>query len=307
MSDRSSVVVVIEPNTTLTWDQFLFGKPRGSIALDGYVTGGPRFDPKGPRMNLNHHEEVDRLATRATCAQTLMAIRQGLFHSFAPGKTFVYVNDCDEDVSLSCWLLKHHYLVEGTMNPAINRLVFMEDMLDATAGAYPFPPSLPMLAELAWIFEPYRACRMSGELDTRNVGVFSRVICDVGNRIGRYAVGEGEAIPLDVRYEHVERHPAFAVIREIGAHAKTGAFADGIRAYLSVRGRADGKVNYTIGRMSTFVPFDVPKILEALNALEPGWGGANTVGGSPRATGSSMTVDDVVRVITGVLGSSAGV
>lgn len=50
-----------------------------SIALDGYVNVGPRFDHEGPRVNFNHHEEVDRLATRATCGQVLMAIRQGLF------------------------------------------------------------------------------------------------------------------------------------------------------------------------------------------------------------------------------------
>lgn len=64
-------------NPPYAWESFVATKPPFSIALDGYVSTGPRFDATGPYLNANHHEEVDRLSTRATCAQILMALRQG--------------------------------------------------------------------------------------------------------------------------------------------------------------------------------------------------------------------------------------
>jgi hypothetical protein len=68
----------------LAWTAFVESTPRCSIALDGYVADGLRFDPTGPRLNLSHHENVSRLETRATCAQALMAVRQGLYRTPEP-------------------------------------------------------------------------------------------------------------------------------------------------------------------------------------------------------------------------------
>ncbi len=45
------------------------------------------------------------------------------------------------------------------------------------------------------------------------------------------------------------------------------------------------------GKTSMFYPFDIPKILARLNEVEGGtdkWGGSNTVGESPRVTGSKL-------------------
>lgn len=94
----------------LTWDEFVRRCPPFSIALDGYVNSKPLFDPKGPHLNLDHHTGVDRLTTRATCGQTLVVIRQGLFNAFKDNKgakANVFVNDCDQDVALSFFLLKY--------------------------------------------------------------------------------------------------------------------------------------------------------------------------------------------------------
>ena len=178
-----SIELYVDPEVSgKSWQEFLSSCMRFSAALDGYVNVGPRFDATKMVVNFNHHEEVDRLATRATCAQSLMAIRQGMFSSFrdlsGPQLT-VYVNDCDEDVCTSWFLLKHHYMVDRTMNPLLNRLVSMEDALDATAGAYPFPADLPALRELAWIFEPYRQFRLNGGLDKRESSAFHSIIVDV--------------------------------------------------------------------------------------------------------------------------------
>lgn len=305
-----SVNLHMEPQTPpLTWEEF--GKQSGpfSIALDGFVKESPKFDPAGPMANFNHHEGVSRLETRATCGQVLMAIRQGLFDCFRDdggARADVYVNDCDEDVCTAWFLLKYHYLVIGTMNPLLNRLVSMEDALDATAGAYPYPPDLPALRELAWIFEPYRRIRLSGELERKDASLFEAVVADVENRIFHHLGGKGSELPLDVRYERIGGGRGWSMIRELGAQGRTGAFADGIRAYVAVRERPAGGFAYTVGRMSPFIPFDVPKILARLSDFEglttERWGGGDTIGGSPRVIGTKLTPKEVERIVNEVLG-----
>jgi hypothetical protein len=153
----------MEPKTPpVSWKTFLKEYPSHSIALDGYVCDGPKFSREKMKVNFNHHENVSRLETRATCAQVLMAIRQGLFDCFSNSNIMnVYANDCDQDVCVSYFLLSNSHLVESTMNPLINRLVYMEDMLDSTAGAYPFPPTLKTLEHFAWIFQPYTLFRLN--------------------------------------------------------------------------------------------------------------------------------------------------
>lgn len=303
----NGVQLVVEPSTPpMSFETFCRVSPPFSLALDGFVSEGPRFEQSGPRANFNHHEEVDRLATRATCAQTLMAIRQGLFHTFrdtAGPRIIAHVNDCDEDVCTSWFLLKHGHLSKQTMNPALNRLVFMEDMLDATAGAYPFPDELPMLQKLAWVFEPYRRARLNGDVDRKSDDVYRGVITDVEHRILRYITDGGETRDLDTRYRVIGGGETWSMIREIGAQARTGMFSDGIHAFVAVRERQSGVWTYTIGRMSPFVPFDVPRLLVHLNEAEQTtngvdrWGGGDTIGGSPRVAGSRLNPDMVQQII----------
>lgn len=305
------VVLRVEPNQPpLRWDEFVTARPPFAIAIDGYVAAGPRFDPTGPRLNLNHHEDVDRLATRATCAQALLAIRQGLFDRFRDDHgpcAIVYCNDCDEDVCTAWYLLEHAFLAEHTINPLLNRLVALEDLLDATAGAYPFPPDLPMLGQLAWVFEPYRQFRLHGGLDhRRTTEAFTDVITNVVGRIERHLAGQAQAIPLDTRYETLQQGNGWSLVREIGAHARTRMFADNIHAFIAVRDHSPGRWSYVVGRMSVFVPFDVPVLLAALNEAEgltgPNrWGGSNTVGGSPRVGGSQLSPVEVVQVVNSAL------
>lgn len=279
----------------MTWDDFSQEAAPYSIALDGYVIGAPKFDPTKVILSLNHHEHVDRLATRATCGQVLMSLRQGLFKVFRDhtGPTArVLVNDCDEDVCTSWYLLKHHAVCEQPMNARLNRLVMMEDALDATAGAYPFPADLPVLRELAWVFEPYRQFRLSGQLDKKDPRAFRSVVDDVESRIDRHIFGTGQEIPLDTRYERIGGGKGWAMVHEIGAQARTAMYVDGIQAYVSVREIGHARWAYVIGRLSHFIPFDCKAIFDKCNEIEvcekDRWGGSPTIGGSPRVSGSKI-------------------
>ncbi|MEO6077648.1 MAG: hypothetical protein ABIP54_02585 [Candidatus Andersenbacteria bacterium] len=295
----------MRPNDTPgSWANFCSTTGPFSIAIDGYINAPPEFDPSGPRANFDHHYGVNRLATRSTTGQVLMAIRQGFFDCFRDSsgpRADVFANDCDEDVCTAFDLLKHGFMADQVINPLLNRLVHLVDTLDTTAGAYPYPPDLPILGELAWIFEPYRRARLSGELDRRNADSFLGIVTDVGHRIQQHIIGKGESIPLDIRYEQIGGGPSWTMVREQGAQARTGMFASGIRAFVSVRDRPAGGYVYVLGRMSPFIRFNVPGLLNALNEAEgcttDRWGGGDVVGGSPRSSGSKLTPTEVTRIV----------
>lgn len=302
-----SIKLIVSPTEPgCKWEDFLFRSPQYSVALDGYVVDGPKFDYDKICVNYNHHDFVDRLATRATCAQVLMAIRQGMFSLFRDSegpRANVYVNDCDEDVCTSWFLINHHHLVHGTMNPLINKLVSIEDCLDSTAGAYPFPSDLPFLQELAWIFEPYRQFRLNGGLEKRDSASFKSIILDVEHRIMAYVTGNGKKIILNTSYDVIGGSNGWTMVKEIGAHARTGMFSDGIKAYVSVRERQDGKFTYTLGKLSPFIPFNLLKLSEIFNKEDSSvtdfdkWGGGNNIMGSPRIAGSSLNPEQLSLII----------
>lgn len=306
----------VEPNTVpMSWQRFRRLKDVRAVALDGYVSSGPRFTHTGPYANFNHHEGVSRLETRATCAQVLLAVRQGMYDRFVdPGTGHtavdVYVNDCDEDVCLSVFILQNPHLALSTMNPLLNRLVFMEDMLDTTAGAYPFPKELGTLGQLMWVFAPYHNFRVNGGIDKRSREQFEDIISSVGRRIMDFITGKTESVELDTRYDVVETRRSgscsWHVLKEIGPNARVGVFGDGIKAFLACRQRPDGKWSYSVGRMSHFVYFPIPLFFKALNKAEGNmdgdlWGGSDTIGGSPRVNGSKLSPAEVCRVMESVL------
>ncbi len=294
------IELIMQPNMQpLTWKQFCKTTKPFSVAVDGYVKEGPIFQTAkqgGPRSNLNHHEGVDRFSTRATCAQALLDIRTGFFESFRKDgqpHCSVYANDCDQDVCTTWFLLKHGWMAENVINPKLNKLVYMEDMLDTTGGAYPFPKDMPVLQELAWIFNPYTEFRLSGGLDTKRTSqAFMEVVDNVEYRILEYLHGKGKLMPLDTRYEVIGGGPGWSMVKEIGAQARTGMLADGIKAFVSVREMENGMNGYTIARMSNKIPFDVEGHVANFNKAEsdPGlsWGGGNTIGGSNRKFGSGL-------------------
>lgn len=294
----------------LKWREFISKMPQRSISLDGFVSTGPRFNSNGPYANFNHHEDVSRLETRATCAQVLIAVRQGLFKSFKNERgnpdAVLFVNDCDEDVSLSVFILRNSHLAVGVMNPLLNKLVFMEDMLDTTAGAYQFPASMLSLQELMWVFEPYHNFRMSGGLDSRDSYSFGSVIDDVGDRIMLYITGKTRSIELDTRYNLIGGGSGWSMVIETGRNARVGMSESGIHSFLSVRERVDGNWTYTLGRSSLFVPYPIPKFLKALNRVEGNsdgdvWGGSDIIAGSPRVKGSKLDPDTVSKIIESIV------
>lgn len=311
---QMEIILHAEPGTVLNWNSFQATRPPNSMALDGYVSGISRFTRNGPYANFNHHEDVDRIATRSTCMQIFFAMKLGLLDAFAGEKrsvAHVFVNDADQDVCLSCWLLRNSDRAMATRwHDPLTPLMVYEDLMDASAGAFPFndthdPNSL--LRRQAWVFEPYTQARADRILHTMNDEGLARLIDEVGERISMFADNRGGSVDLDTFHEVIGGGAGWRMVKNPTVYARTVIYADGIRAFISVRDRTDGRYTYVVGKMSPYVPFPLEKIYEALNEAEGttmgenSWGGSDIIGGSPRGTGSSLAPRQVEQLVNTIL------
>ena len=97
-----NITLHVLPRQEISWINFLADQyPVNSIALDGFIIGGPSFDYAQRKVNFDHHSGVVRSATMSTCMQVYLAIKEGLFDLFAGKKPNVYINDCDQDTALA--------------------------------------------------------------------------------------------------------------------------------------------------------------------------------------------------------------
>ena len=304
----------VEPGVTTTWNDFRKNYPTHSIALDGFVNGAPAYDATGPYANFDHHHGVSRLATRSTSMQVFVAIGLGLFDTFRKdGSPFanIYVNDCDQDVCLSYYLLKHvDEVSQIRIEAEIAKLIIFEDLLDSTAGAYPVDLDRPLMRKQAWVFQFYDQARASGRILQMKEMEMRQLIEQTSERIGLLASDQAEECELDTDYDELGGGACWRLIRERGTYARTKLYADGVRAFISVREKGTNEYVYTIGRMSPFVNFPMSQIFDRLNEVEgrvglnDRWGGGDTIGGSPRQAGSRVKPSELERIVNEVVDSS---
>ena len=301
----------LEPKTIRSWPDFVDSKPNFSIALDGYVKGPPQFLIQGPYANFNHHEGVARIATRSTCAQVYFYICLGLLDTFQKNgepHANVYFNDVDQDVCLSCWLLRNSDKLDKLrIDSVLFQLIMFEDILDASAGAYPINPERPLLRKQAWIYEPYTRARSDGGIYHMPKNDMMQILRSVCNRIDSAIKGQGVQMDLDTTFETIGGGKGWQFIIEEGSYARTQLFSEGVKAYVSLIGGREGFYSYTIGKMSPFIQFPIVRIYEALNKAEDltsqnnCWGGSPIIGGSPRKTGSRLSPDKIEKIINDCL------
>lgn len=300
---QASMRVEIRPRVVIGWKQFLRTHPVRSIALDGYVKGEPRFNRKGTHVNFNHHEDVNRLATRCTASQVSVAIKGGLMGIFTPENTTVWINDCDRDVCLAVWLLRNSERVMGTHSePLIARIVFNTDMMDTCAGAYPIDPEDRIMQEMAWIFAPYTEARRQGKVPHLNSSEMQTIMYAVLDRISAYSRGQGQLQKPDTRYSVIGGGRDWKLVQEVGGDARTRMRAEGICAFASYRGEESGRYIYSIGNLTPYGGFDLRALYQKLNQVEDFrgndvWGGSDNCGGSPRERGSGLCPEDLAKVI----------
>jgi hypothetical protein len=286
---------------------FVGSHPPYAIALDGYVAEAPFLEQRadGPLRNFNHHEAVDRSCTTATCEQARRAVLLGLYDLFRDTygrRAKLFVNDCDQDVCLSTWVLMNP---DRAGEPLVRVLASIEDLLDMSSGTFPMPHERDLLAEVRWVFEPY--ARVRPRLIAMSADAMRQTIHDVHLRIDQFTVGRAGKVPLEGEFRRVGGDQWWLV--EVDRpQARERMVAAGVRAAVEITGQHEGRWLYSLWRRSEYIVwFPIRQILDALNIAEATaggagtWGGADNVGGSPRPEGSRLTPEEVERVVASVV------
>ncbi len=301
---NSIFTVHILPRQSMSWGDFVRSTPPNSIALDGVVRGGPRYDAATLHINFDHHDGVVREATMSTAMQVYMAIKGGIMQAFvADGlpQAHIYINDTDQDTCLAVWLLlKYKQFEEASSIPHVSRILAINNYRDITGGAYPINLDEVVVRQHNWIFLPYSNLRKSGGLAMATEQILRDNLEAVLHRLDQALMGQAEEVPLDTRHEILWDSPDFKVIDEIGGtEARSWLFSRGLRAYISiVAHRTDGRLVVTVGRRSQFVKFPLPAFYDAFNEAENltrenGWNGSDLVGGSSRASGTRLSWENL--------------
>ena len=299
----------IRPGVVWSWEEMEANTPRNSIALDGMVCGGPRFDPKQHRVNFDHHDNVVREATMSTAAQVYLAIKGGLMTMFRDETVHVYINDIDQDVSMAVWLLLHHMLFKaGASFPVVSRILSLNDRLDITGGSFPMNMSNKLIRQHMWLFDPYADLRKSGGLARADASTYASTLEACLARLDRMLTGDvGEVEALDIRVnileEHRENGYRFVVYEELGGStARWNLFSEGMDAFIAIIAtRPSGRLVTSIGRRSRYIPHPILGMYQAYNDLDGfdaqrGWGGSDIVGGSHRGEGTAIPITELTRV-----------
>lgn len=288
-----------------------------TIALDGAVAG-PLIDPERRRFSFDHHQECLRMITSATCRQVLDATLLGL----DPSAMTALVNDIDADTVLAVWLLRHHRRWR-----VAEKLRRVRPLVESIGAGDAHGPSFPVVdPELArhfhvQIMAPVRRARPLPGEDAAATGILEECIDGLEHW---WNTG---LEPADLESEP-EFWPEIRLyetwVMAIAGQTEAGRLFAGSR-WLYSRGHdrialaapaPAERYRYTLARRSDLVVgFPLVAFYEALNdaeravrgggGLDPSdrWGGASSVGGSPRNGGSALAPEDVARVVNAVLGA----
>jgi hypothetical protein len=304
--NNKRIKIHILPRQSMTWEEFVINTPNKSIALDGFVKGGPKYDCRSMHANYDHHEGVVREATMSTCMQVYYAIKGGLMNTLikTEGDIHVYINDTDQDTSLAVWLLNNYKQFENSQSiPHVNRLLSVTDKLDITGGAFPMNIDDQLMRQHLWVFEPYSNLRKSGNLATADETVLRNNLETISSRITQFMMNQGGEVELDIRHTILYDSPGFKIIDEYaGNDARQYLFSKGLDAFISlVATRPDGNKVYTVGKRSQYILFPVRKLYDDFNKAEGldhsnGWNGSDIIGGSSRLHGSKHCWEDLKEI-----------
>ncbi|MDH3446170.1 MAG: hypothetical protein OEN50_19765, partial [Deltaproteobacteria bacterium] len=285
--------------------------PPGSIYLDGAAEGGPFLDLEKAVFNLDHHEGCVRSFTLATCEQAMMVIRKGL--DLQKRDWTIHANDPDLDTVLAIWVLLNHMRLSDAhleIRRKIMPLVRLEGAIDAHGlelqdiCAFPSELQESVFADLEGLRSSEAALKKDGKWqDIDFLEYTAEVLRAIDGLIysshhfeglleveelARVEIGEGQ-LAIVCRSE--------AEIYELERHLRR---LHGKRLGVIIL-QKDSKT-YTLRQVEAFLPTTLDGVYNRLNLIDPAagnrasgnrWGGSEEIGGSPRATGTSLTAQEI--------------
>lgn len=266
MTDVAQPTNPATPTITYNWNAVVAVSDMepNTVYLDGAVQG-PVVDNQRFSYSFDHHSNCVRSFTSATCKQVRDAIELGFpIHKINQ----IVVNDVDADTVLSVWcLLNPSRISEPKVVDLVERVGWTDSNFIATREAHPLHFTIngqkwkpenntqaSMTEKLAiidqWLdgeFEPTEFTRP----DARVIGLSS-------------ATGE---VVFDADAQLIDAYQVADIV--IGAAPAP-----------------KGGIAYIVGKISEFVPVDLPSVYNSCQAIEPNgsseknWNGSSTVGGA---------------------------
>jgi hypothetical protein len=289
--------------------------PPGTIYLDGAAEGAPFLDAEKAVFNLNHHEGCVRSFTLATCEQALVLIRKGLD---LQGRDWtIYANEPDLDTILAIWVLLNHLRlndVDDEIRRKIIPLVRLEGAIDAHGLEMQelcgFPPELQeaTLGDLEHLRSKEVALKKEGkwaETDFLEYTVDALRSIDGMIYASHHFEGMVQVEEL-ARAEIGEKKLAIVCRADLGIYEVEPHLRRLHGNRLAVIILQKNPNTYTVRQVDTFHPATLEPAYERLNLIDPAagsrrsdnrWGGSDEIGGSPRATGTSLSPQQIAGAL----------
>ncbi|MEX1311327.1 MAG: CPBP family glutamic-type intramembrane protease [Candidatus Sulfomarinibacteraceae bacterium] len=280
----------------------------GTIFLDGAAAAEPFLDAAKRIYNLDHHEGCVRSFTLATCEQVMVMILKGLD---LPGEQWtVRANEPDLDTVLAIWLLLNHRHL--TSNEDLRRrlmpLVRLEGVIDALGldlaelTGYPDDLQRSTMALIERLREEEIELKRAGAWETIDVLEFT---ASTLRRIDELFLTP-EDLESSREIEELSRTWIAPQRVAIGCRSSAGIYEvesklrdiHGDRLGLIVLQKGDNV--YTLRQSDPFLGTTLEDLYHRLNLLDPHargdqrWGGSEDIGGSPRATGTGLTLGEIM-------------
>ena len=309
-SESPTIAVRIERGTT-TPSSSAHKAPPGTIYLDGAAEGAPFLDAEKAVFNLNHHEGCIRSFTLATCEQAMVLIRKGLD---LQGRDWtIYANDPDLDTVLAIWVLLNHLRlndVDHEIRRKVMPLVRLEGAIDAHGldmqefCGFPLELQESVFVDLEHLRRREVALKKEGRWDKIDLLDYTvGVLRSIDGMI--YSSHHFEGV---VKVEELARAEIGEKKLAIVCRAGLGIYE--VEPHLRrLHGKRLGVIilqknpnTYTLRQVDTFHPATLERAYERLNLIDPTagsrrsdnrWGGSAEIGGSPRATGTSLSPQQI--------------
>lgn len=290
--------------------------PRQSIFLDGVFAGPAFLDNERRQYSLDHHAGCVRAFTLATCEQATVMLMAGI--PLSEGEWNVYVNEPDLDAMLASWILINHralvhddyYLLRKAMP-----LIRVEGVIDAYGFDKALLSGLPRRIYEAHkkridkLRAPERKLRKKGGWDAIDPLEFSLAQLD---RLDAALFPRGLPRISAVQPEDQRRLPsrkvAVLVRSKAGIYEVEEALRDQYQGELAAIVLDSGNARMTLRLVDAFMPKNLNDVYGELNARDPQvhegdgnvWGGGDDIGGSPRKSGTGLSGQEVLEVVSAV-------
>jgi hypothetical protein len=272
--------------------------PKYSIAIDGFVSG-PKIDADNNRFSFDHHGPCIRFCTASACYQVRTAILLGL----EPNPYTVYINHVDADTCMSIWCLKNS---DRCGEPLVKKLVDAICMGDMYGGAINLNG---MNRTVEWISAPETDSKRNGDYEKLSDNGLLTIMESMLHRIDLYVNGDA-SIEIEKQVSHGEykimrNESNWVMVESHDPYVLSAVYRAGFDRVVITYPQEDESIAVTIAKRSDFIQtFPLKKIYNALNKLEPGWGGSSTIGGAPRNSDGSrtrLTLDVIASTVNNVI------